>query len=70
MNRVFVDGCICICILALTEQVNSDCTDSDDDPLALALRSLCFLSELLLYTDEITPLCSISTQRNVLLIVC
>ena len=49
--------------LALTcrlqiEQVNSDCTDSGDDMLALALRSLCFLSasrfpllhtELLLY---------------------
>ena len=49
MNRVFVDGCICICILGLNEQVNSDCSDYDDDPLALASRSLCFLSELLLY---------------------
>ena len=26
------------------EQVNSDCTNSDDDPLALVLRSLRFLS--------------------------
>ena len=30
--------------LSEIEQVNSDCPDSDEDPLALALRSLRFLS--------------------------
>ena len=37
---VFVDGCLSHCRL----QVNSDCNDSDDDSLSLALSSLCFLS--------------------------
>ena len=49
------------------EQVNSEDNDSDGDPLALALRSLRFLSAsktirfILVYSfsDEATPLCSI-----------
>ena len=45
---VFVDGCISQ-FLALNcrlqiEQVNSDCAESDDGPLALAFLSLRFLS--------------------------
>ena len=50
------------------EQVNSDCAESDDGPLALAFLSLRFLSASLhslcfklggTFVDEATPLCSI-----------
>ena len=64
---MFVDG-VYKPILALNcwlqiEQVNSDCAESDDGPLALALPfsftdSLCFKSGDT-FADEATPLCSI-----------
>ena len=46
---VFVDGCLSHFLFALNcrlqiEHVNSDCAESDDDLLALAFRSLRFLS--------------------------
>ena len=50
------------------EQVNSDCAESDDGPLALAFLSLRFLSAFTdslyfklggTFVEEATPLCSI-----------